>query len=140
MSLNTDELDRLADDMLRGSRLTHSIYCGRCGYNLKSLTYTGHCPECGGKYNARPTRMEGIFNPQALELPITDALVVIVTGAMGYYLLSRSLAPVESGGLFFGAVVLAVWGACLYRLIVNLRRFLQFREIESRIANGEDDD
>jgi len=140
MSFNTDELDRLADEMLRGARLAHSVYCGECGYNLKTLPYLGQCPECGHRYNARPLKMEGVFNPQSLELPIIDGLTVIMLACMGWFLLRGAFSPLQSGSVFLGALTLGVCGAVLSRFISRLRRFLKFRDIESRISSGEDDD
>ena len=67
MVLSENELDRLADEMYLDRRIAHSVYCGECGYNLRTLPYAGRCPECGGEYNARPLIMKGIFNHEKIK-------------------------------------------------------------------------
>ena len=64
MPLSSNDLERLSDDIYKNRRITGLVYCGTCGYCLKTLPYVYQCPECGGSYNARPLSMQGIFMPQ----------------------------------------------------------------------------
>ena len=84
MGMSRSDLERLADDTLKGRILLSSTYCERCGYNLRTLPYVYTCPECGNQYNARPLKMKGIFQPHTTRVPVGDvaAGVFSVGGAL----------------------------------------------------------
>ena len=140
MALNSVELERLADDMYRDRRITGSVYCGRCGYNLKTLPYLYICPECGNQYNARPLKMKGIFSPHEMSIPFRDMLTTVffagVTALFAY-----SGAQARDPFRFFvgmpGAVVTLVYG---YLSCSRLLRFFEVRAIARRIAIEEADE
>lgn len=88
MVISSEELDRIADDIDKQRRITDSVYCGHCGYNLRTLPYAYQCPECGKEYNARPLSLKGIFIRYQAELPIREAFITLMgaasTVALGY--------------------------------------------------------
>ncbi len=139
MTLNSQELERLEDELWAGERIFHSLYCGECGYNLRTLPYTGLCPECGGRYNARPLKMDGIFLPQNMELPVLDVLMLAV-GLVFSILFSRdSINPYKSGQMFMGIVVLVLSLVFAHRGWSKFARFLKLRSILKQIEAAEDD-
>jgi len=138
MPMSSGELDRLADDMYKDRRITGSVYCRDCGYNLKSLPYRHRCPECGNEYNARPLTQTGIFSPHEGDFPYGDifmflacagSAVVLGWGAMQ----TRDWWQLFGGGLF---VVLAL--ISLNRTINRLVRFFKTGAIIRRIQAEED--
>jgi len=81
MSLTSDELQRLSEDIYTDRRITMSTYCGRCGHNLRTLPYVYSCPECGNSYNARPLKLEGIFTPEQVRFPFGNIFGTLITAA-----------------------------------------------------------
>ena len=77
------------DDLVR--TLSHSVFCDRCGYNLRCLRYVGRCPECGNAYNARPLKLKGIYHAFDLKLPVLDIFVAIISVGIGVVMIVRSL-------------------------------------------------
>ena len=103
MVLGSDELDRLADDIDKDRTITGSIYCGNCGYNLRTLPYAYTCPECGKGYNARPLKMEGVFLPQDTYFPASDTAATLLCAAILFVFIRGSIKPVvEYGRLLLG--------------------------------------
>jgi len=135
--LGGDELERLHDEMLQGTRLYHSVYCGRCGYNLRTLPYAGQCPECGGQYNARPLNMTGIFFAHYAQFPLFDVLASAVSLLFTAWIIGSSLTPFSPDQFYFGLVfgaVSVVYGA---RTLARISRFLRMRGIAKRIELDE---
>ena len=139
MTLNCQELERPEDELWAGTRIIHSLYCGECGYNLRSLPYTGRCPECGGPYNARPLKMKGIFLPQNMELPVLDILMLAVGLAFSISFIRDAINPYKSGQMFMGIVVLVLSLAFAHRGWSKFARFLKLRSILKQIEAAEDD-
>lgn len=82
--LNTEELQRLAEEVLANRRISVSTYCAECGYDLRTLPYEYRCPECGNEYNARAVKMVGILVPGHSHFPFGDffsALFALAVGA-----------------------------------------------------------
>jgi hypothetical protein len=135
MVLDSGELERLAEQCLVDRIITMDLYCARCGYNLRMLPYLGRCPECGGEYNARPLRMEGIFNAQMLVFPTGDVAAAVFTWALAAVLIAAGVYSLDGWWLFF-AVICAVLGFFFTRSAWNrATRFFQFRGIARRIAS-----
>lgn len=139
MVIGSDELDRIADDIYTDRLITTSVYCGGCGYNLRTLPYVYTCPECGNKYNARPRKMKGIFNPHAVSFPVRDVLLTfgsafgaLVFGSAGVR------APNVASALFAGffAIMAALSAREAY---VGLGRFIKAFSIIRRIEAEEED-
>ena len=144
MVLSSNELDRMADDLYLDRRIQTSIYCGRCGYNLKTLPYSYTCPECGSDYNARPMSMKGILVPDGSESPAgTVATVVIAWMVGGVMILAGALYAMGSRGIFvvielvLGVSLVVLGLYCVHRGERRLRRFLRHRALWKHIAEQE---
>jgi hypothetical protein len=139
MVLHSDELERIADQEAAGNTLAHDVYCGVCGYNLRTLPYVGLCPECGGIYNARPLKMQGIYLAGTHEIPylegITAALFLIFAGGF----LSQGIIPYSSTKVFFGLVCAACGVIGGLKTWAKLQLYLTFRQVERRVESDEDD-
>ena len=139
MALSRRELDELADDTYHNRRITGSVYCGRCGYNLHTLPYIHRCPECGNAFNARPLQMKGIFFPQAVYPPVKETLATAFFGVIAFLLLTAALKPLDEARLFLGVIFAAITGAFAGRAVQQFQRFLKFRSLSKRIAEEEAD-
>jgi len=139
MVLGTDELERLADDAYKERRIGGTVYCGNCGYNLRTLPYFYRCPECGNEYNARPLVMKGIFLPQNISPPFVDTAAVLFWGPIAFVLIDGATQPFEPTGFAMGilAAVLAV--VYLWICIDRWRKAIRSRIILRRINRYEDD-
>jgi len=137
MVVSHDELYRLADDIYKNRRITGWMYCGNCGYNLRTLPYVHTCPECGHEYNARPLTMRGIFLPHEARFPLRDlaAFLACVLGAVGFAYWSvrpPRVAQLSLASLFAG---LSLWFAA--HTYKRLAAFLKAVDISRRIAKEE---
>ena len=139
MALSRAELDRLAEDILADRVIVGNVYCGRCGYNLRTLPYTGRCPECGSNYNARALRMRGIFDSRLVEFPAGDIFAALLTLALGAWLFLTGISPLAQWKLFFGLVALVMGAFFVRSSWTRTARFFFFRGIQRRIE-AEDDE
>ncbi len=138
--ISSEELEKLADDAYTDRRIGGRLYCGNCGYCLRTLPYIYQCPECGQEYNARPLSMKGIFFPFQATLPIRDALATLLWGFGALFFFMRGLRPTDVYYVLFGsgAFILA-----LVHLRLSWIRFfamLRSREIEKRIRISENEE
>ena len=137
MALSSYDLDKLAADIYHDRLIGGSVYCGNCGYNLRTLPYTYRCPECGHEYNARPLTMRGIFLARDAAVPMSDILGTVFFGVAAYLFALGALSPVEPGRLLVSAVFV---GLTMYHLTVGgyrFRRYLRAHSIARRIAAEE---
>lgn len=142
MSLSSRDLDWIADEIYRGRRIAGSIYCGACGYNLKTLPYMYRCPECGTEFNARPTVMKNIFTPMEARAPILDFLGAVALLGMGVMTGWHSIGASGSGTYSWpgaaAAVVLLILGALMFdRAYGGLHGYLRSIRVARRIAEEE---
>ena len=137
MVLGTDELERLADDAYKDRRMAGTVYCGKCGYNLRTLFYVYRCPECGQEYNARPLVMRGIFLPQNVSAPFVEMFAVVLYGPIAFVLIDGATQPFELAKFVMGlgAAILAV--VYLWLAYGRWVRVLKARTIARRIAQAE---
>ncbi len=134
MGLSNEELERNADDVYKDRRITTSVFCGTCGYNLRTLPYLYTCPECGHEYNARPMKMRGIYAPQEAEIPFGDvaaagfcalSVVVIAWGAFN---------PLDAWRIAFAVIFVLFTFMFLVRAYRRFFALLHARRIAKRIA------
>ncbi len=139
MVLSTGDLDRIADDMYKDRRITGTVFCGTCGYNLHSLPYAYRCPECGNRYNARPLKMTGIFTPNVTSFPTSDIAAMLFGALFAVWLIYNGVKLQEKGrffiGLAFGIGTLFL-AVRVYSAIASL---LRTRAVARRIALEEDE-
>ena len=140
MSLTGHDMEQIADEMYKDRRLRASVYCGQCGYNLRTLPYVYTCPECGNQYNARPRKMTGIFEPQEVFFPFTDFGLAFL-GAVSTALIIWVMAwPPEDIGLIIMAVILGAltivfaWGG-----VVKTKRFVHTCRVAERVRRFEEE-
>ncbi len=88
------------------SSITESLYCERCGYNLRTLPTVGICPECGGRYSTDKLPPRGILLPEDQHFPLQDAVTAALcwlwtlAWGMRMWASGRWTAP----GIAFGVV------------------------------------
>jgi len=128
-----NELDRLADDVYFNRRITASTYCAECGYNLRTLPYVYHCPECGQEYNARPLHMKGIFLPADHEPPVGRMFVAGFWYVVAASLIAYAARPVEPLPLAIGLFFLLFALVQSVLIIRQWRRFQIARHVARRI-------
>jgi len=133
------DLDKLSDDIFKDRRISGSVYCGKCGYDLRTLPYLYQCPECGNAYNARPLVMKGVFLPQQTPVPWIDMLAVPFFGYITYTYISESLAVREYPPLVVGAVAAALGLVYLALVIRKWRTLITGRILLRRIAQSRDE-
>ncbi len=137
MVLGTDELERLADDAYKERRIAGTVYCGNCGYNLRTLFYVYRCPECGQEYNARPLVMRGIFLPQNVSPPFVEMFAVVFCGPIAFVLIDGATQPFEPTGFVMGLGAAILTVVYLWLAYGRWARVLRARIIARRIAQAE---
>jgi len=133
VAFSHDELDRFVDETRDRGVITGDVYCGNCGYNLKTLPYVYRCPECGSEYCARRLFPRGIFYLSRSSFPygelIAFAITVLIAVSLGYAalrgfslgLLNRAnLGMLGLAGLF-GWTAVRIGRDCI-RSLVLLRK------------------
>lgn len=140
MGLSSEDLDRIADELYLQRRIPNSVYCGNCGYNLRTLPYMYTCPECGNQYNARPLKMRGIFLPYEVEPPLGDAVATVfcglATALLFYYAVSRG----DAGLLVISMVFVAILVMRSVKFTRRLTRFLKAASLLRRIEMEEEEE
>lgn len=130
----------MEDELWASERIHHTLYCGTCGYNLRTLPYTGLCPECGQRYNARPLKMEGIFLPQNMELPVLDVLAMGIGLFFSAMFIGDSIAPYDSGRMFIGIVALTLTLLYAHRSWSKIAVYMKSRAILKEIESADEDE
>ena len=137
MTLGTAELERLADDAYRDRRISGSIYCAACGFNLRTLPYLHRCPECGQEYNARPLKMTGIFLPQEAQFPARDAFGGLFWSVVCGVTLFQAYATSNSNTLVLSLAAAIMAAADLFIAHRRFNVWLKAIKIARRIAAEE---
>jgi hypothetical protein len=135
MGLSTEDIEKLSQDVYTERRIGHSLHCGRCGYNLRTLPYIGRCPECGNEYNARPAILKGIHVPADVRFPTVELLgaVFFLVSGTGWFV--SALTPLAPPQVTLAAIVVIAGLISAWSFRRQLGRFLQFRA-----ASRDDDD
>ena len=137
MVIGSNDLDRLADDIDKERIILTSVYCGGCGYNLRTLPSTYRCPECGAEYSTRARKMKGIFNPNESEFPLRDVLITIGSIAATFVL----GVPAIRGRSIIGLAVAAFFVAVA---IISGRAafdgFLRYQRVSGLLARIQRDE
>ncbi len=121
-------------------RIDESVYCGTCGYNLRTLPWIGRCPECGSHYNARWKTRHGIFLPQELRFPLGDVFTTTVCAATTGFLALR-IAVTHPFPWALGVLCLLLAIATLQALLStceSVGRYMRFRSV-GRDDRDDDD-
>ena len=164
--ISGDELARLSDEVYRDSKIRTSLYCAKCGYNLRTLPFVHRCPECGNEYNARPLNMVGIFVPHHAYFPFGDGaatvfcLVAMLLIAVGSVVVIPPTTPgvsappgppanlpigglvlsVDYGRLAFAAVFAVISMVFLSRAVRQAGAFFRDRLLLHKIIKASQDE
>lgn len=135
MPLTPDELEHMANEGEGQTevRIRHTVHCGTCGYNLKSLPIAYTCPECGNPYSARPLKMHGVYQPGNEAFPGARLASVILCGLIGAILFGAGVATKEPLRLIMGGFFLVVTAILVVASIADLRAYWRARSIQIRI-------
>lgn len=135
MPLTPDELEHMADEGegRAGVRIKHTVHCGVCGYNLKSLPVTYTCPECGNSYSARPLKMFGVFQPGNETFPGGRIATVVLCGIIGAVLFGAGIKGKHALHLGFGGLFLVITAVLVVITIGEIQSFLRAKSIRNRI-------
>lgn len=112
------DVEQFPDDINPELTITHSIFCGRCGHNLRYARWVGRCNECGQPYNARPLIMQGIFHPGEERIPLSDSVVAVLCFVIAFFIVRGGLHPVVWHRIAM-AVVSLVAGVLYARMCVH---------------------
>jgi len=129
--------ERDADDAYRDRRIRTSIYCNKCGYNLRTLPYVYNCPECGNPYRARGISTIGIFTRQTAAVPFGDIIASVLFGITAFVLLIRAIRPLDQGRLIVAAVFVALTAWFVVRSCNGFQEYMRQRTVEREIAKEE---
>jgi hypothetical protein len=136
--MNPQELERIVDQTYAERRISDSTYCAHCGYNLRTLPYVGICPECGRRYNARPLKMENIFNSYGIVLPYSETFSAALGIGLAIALFRGAAGSGDASRVTFGVIFAALGITFAVRAFVQTRRFLRTREVLKRVEAEEE--
>ena len=119
--------------------INYSLFCDRCGFNLRYGRYIGRCNECGNPYNARPLKMEGVFNPHAHRVPTADIFLTLICLGAAFVLVRENINPPVVGNLIWGGIVLVTGLLHAGLSAKRLTHFVRFHRILRRIKHEEED-
>ena len=139
MVLDSGELERLAEQCLADRVISMNLHCARCGYNLRTLPYVGRCPECGGDYNARPLRMDGIFTAQMLVFPTGDVVAAVFTWGLAAALIPGSVGSQDEWRLFCGLICVVMGSFFVRSAWRQAARYFRVRAIARHIESDWED-
>lgn len=136
---SSEELERLANEAYTDRRITGHAYCGRCGYNLRTLPYIYRCPECGQEYNARPLVMKGIFLPAQATVPVQDLFATALWSVAALVFLYNAINPLNKWlmALAVASVVLVIMHLCF--AWIRFQVLFKALAIERRIRAEEEE-
>ncbi len=126
-------LDRVADDIDKDRTIQSDVYCGDCGYDLRTLPYVYQCPECGNEYNARALVMKGVFLPVRTPIPWVDMLAVPFFGYVAYTFITESIPVRAYGSLTVGIAAAALGLIYLSMTITKWKLYIRNRMLIRRI-------
>lgn len=116
-----------------------TLYCDKCGYQLRMLPHVGRCPECGNSYNARGLEMEGIFNPQRAEFPGSDILAGLASAGLVAWLTAGLVQRFDLWALLFAALFGYMAIIFLKQSWARLKRFIRGQRLTRKLLSGDDD-
>lgn len=73
----------LEQQTLTRQKIAVNLFCGQCGYNLRTRPIIARCPECGQSYDARPTQMLGILLDEDVRFPASAWGLFVLCLALG---------------------------------------------------------
>lgn len=138
MALSEQDRERQSDEVYTDRLIRGSVYCGNCGYNLRTLPYIYQCPECGNHYNARPLTMKGVFLPQQAEPPIGQVLFLFACICVAVVMFYGAFQPSDIWRLLGGTILTIFSVVECPKAWSNVRKFFMARAIIRRINRDEE--
>ena len=140
MPLSERDREELADDIIKDRRIAISTYCGNCGYNLKTLPRSYHCPECGSEYRARTPQMKGIYLAHENSPPLGEAVAAVLFAVVSGVLVVGAWNS-KSGGYWVAAMIFAaITLAFVVAFVVRMIRFLHTVRLARQIERQQEDE
>ena len=141
MPLSERDREELAEDIIRDRRIGISTYCGNCGYNLKTLPRSYHCPECGSEYRARMPQMKGIYLENVNSLPFLEVIATVVFALMSGVLVVGAWRESNSVGYWVTAMIFtAVTIIFAVAAYIRTNRFLRTARLAREIERQQEDE
>lgn len=76
-------MGQLERQLLTRRMIADNLFCGNCGYNLRTRPTIGICPECGHEYDARPVSMQGILLDDDISFPFAELAGMLALSGLG---------------------------------------------------------
>lgn len=76
-------MGQLERQLLTRRTIAGNLFCGTCGYNLRTRPTVGVCPECGKDYDARPVSMHNILLDDDVAFPFPAVGGMLACGLLG---------------------------------------------------------
>lgn len=137
MSSLKNHREQLALDIYRNRRITTSMYCGSCGYNLKTLPYVHACPECGAEYNARFPGAEGVFLLDDVQFPLGDVVANLALIAFTVFCVWAEFNAANHEWLLLAVLFGSLSIVYCFIAARMLRRYVRYFFIARRVARVE---
>lgn len=139
MAIERDKLRHMLEEEGAENVISSTLYCDKCGYQLRMLPYIGRCPECGNSYNARGLKMEGIFLPQQAEFPGSDILAGLASAGLVAWLAAGLVQRFDLWALLFAALFGYMAVVFLRQSWARLKRFVRGQRLTDKLLSGDDD-
>ena len=141
MAIEREQLQHMLDQEEGADHVIRAgVYCGRCGYQLRMLPYSGRCPECGNWYNARGHKLEGILTPQAAPFPASDLVAGLLSALILVWLVGGLTRRLDLFGLLFAGLFGYMAVIFLRQSWRGLREFIRAQRLADRAFEQDDDD
>ena len=141
MAIEREQLQHMLDQEEGAEHvIREAVYCGRCGYQLRMLPYSGRCPECGNWYNARGHKLEGILTPQAAPFPASDLVAGLLSALILVWLVGGLTRRLDLFGLLFAGLFGYMAVIFLRQSWRGLREFIRAQRLADRAFEQDDDD
>ena len=140
MPLSERDREDLADDIIKDRRIGTSTYCGNCGYNLKTLPRSYHCPECGSEYRARMPQMKGIYLQNDNSLPFLETIAAVVFALVSGVLV---VGAWDSNSVGYGVTAMIFTAVTIILAVAAFRRtnrFLRTARLTRQIERQKEDE
>lgn len=139
MVLNEKHLDLIAAEDQLGRRITNTLYCSECGYNLKTLPYKYQCPECGNSYDVHPKNMTGIYLYEMDRFPFFDVFSTVFLFVGCLITMPYAFNPFNITFLMITLVLDVMAILFAIRSYHRIKRFMRSRSIARHINKQEED-
>jgi hypothetical protein len=112
--------------------IPNSVYCGQCGYNLKTLPGIGRCPECGNPYKVVGIHRTGIHDNAYIEFPWKAFLVIAFELLLTGYMCFQFITTQNNLALILAGIFSLVLLRRIYVTSAQINRYRHHRDILKR--------